>query len=61
MPKDAERHKTPQEHYPQGWAKLIRKLRWIGLEEEASRLQLVVSSLPPRERDTVSAGPFRAD
>jgi hypothetical protein len=25
---------------PNDWSKLIRKLRWIGLEEEAHRLQL---------------------
>ena len=24
---------------PQDWAKLIRKLRWIGMEDEACRLQ----------------------
>jgi hypothetical protein len=29
------------------WAKLIRKLRWIGLEDEARRLELAVSALPP--------------
>ena len=27
------------------WIKLIRKLRWIGLEEEAQRLQHAVSTL----------------
>ena len=47
--------------YPQDWAKLIRKLRWIGMEDEASRLQVAVSSLPPDERGTVSAGPFSTD
>jgi hypothetical protein len=40
---------------------LIRKLRWIGMEEEAYRLQVAVRSLPPEERDTVSAGPFSTD
>jgi hypothetical protein len=41
------------------WAKLIRKLRWIGLDEEARRLALAVSTLPPEERDrgSVSVGP----
>jgi len=29
--------------------KLIRKLRWIGLEEEARQLQVVLSRLPPEE------------
>jgi hypothetical protein len=45
----------------QDWAKLIRKLRWIGMEDEASRLQMGVCSLPPEERGTVSAGPFSTD
>jgi hypothetical protein len=45
----------------QDWAKMIRKLRWIGMEDEASRLQTAVSSLPPEERGTVSAGPFSTD
>jgi hypothetical protein len=46
---------------PQDWAKLIRKLRWIGLEDEACRLQVAVRSLPPDQRGTVSAGPFSTD
>ena len=46
---------------PQDLAKLIRKLRWIGLEEEACRLQTAVGSLPPEQRGTVSAGPFSTD
>jgi hypothetical protein len=46
---------------PKEWSKLIRKLRWIGMEDEARRLQTVVSSLPPDERGTVSAGPFFTD
>jgi hypothetical protein len=45
------------------WGELIRKLRWIGLEDEARNLELAVSTLPPeeRERDSVSAGPFSTD
>jgi hypothetical protein len=31
-------------------AKLIRKLRWIGMEEEARRLELALSTLPAEER-----------
>jgi hypothetical protein len=45
----------------QDWAKLIRKLRWIGMEDEASRPQMAVCSLPADERGTVSAGPFSTD
>ena len=43
------------------WPKLIRKLRWIGMEDEADLLQKAVSSLPPDQRGTVSAGPFGTD
>ena len=43
---------------PREWEKLIRKLRWIGLEDEARRLELAVSTLPPEERGSVSAEPF---
>jgi hypothetical protein len=46
---------------PNDWSKLIRKLRWIGLEEEAHRLRLAVRSLPPEQRGAVSAGPFSTD
>jgi hypothetical protein len=43
------------------WAELISKLRWIGLEEQARRLEQVVSTLPPEERGSVLAGPVNTD
>jgi hypothetical protein len=43
------------------WEDLIRKLRWIGLDDEARRLELAVSTLPPEERGSVSVGPFSTD
>ena len=43
------------------WARLIRKLRCIGLENEARRLELAVSTLPPEEIGNVSVGPFSTD
>ena len=46
---------------PHNWAQLIRKLRWIGLEEEAKRLESAVSRLPPDERGSVCVGPFSTD
>jgi hypothetical protein len=46
---------------PCDWAKLLRKLRWSGMDEEADRLQRVMQSVPPEERGTVSAGPFSTD
>ena len=42
-------------------AKLIRKLRWIGLDDEAQRLQNALRALPPEERGCVSEGPFSTD
>ena len=43
------------------YAKLIRKLRWIGLEDEAERLQQALRTLPAEERGCVSMGPFSTD
>jgi len=49
------------ERTPREWAKLIRKLRWIGLEQEARNLERAVGTLPADERGSVSAGPFSTD
>ena len=46
---------------PGEWAKLIRKLRWIGLEDEARSFQLAVSTLPAEERGSVLAEPLTTD
>jgi len=46
---------------PRDWAKLIRKLRWLGLDEEAERLECAASTLPPEHRCGVSLGPFSTD
>ena len=46
---------------PAELAKLIRKLRWMGLDDEARRLQLVMRTLPVEERGSVSIGPFSTD
>jgi hypothetical protein len=43
---------------PNDWTKLICKLRWIGLEDEARQLQLAVRRLPPEVRNSVLAEPF---
>ena len=51
----------PTKQIPQDWARLIRKLRWIGLEEEAERLEFAVNTLPPEKRGSVSCGPFNTD
>ena len=36
-------------------AKLIRKLRWIGLDEEARHLEMALRASAPNERGTVLA------
>ena len=38
---------------PREGAKLLRKLRWVGLEEEARHLELALSTLPPEQRGGV--------
>jgi hypothetical protein len=52
---------APTQRSPRELTTLIRKLRWIGLEDEARKLQLAVSTLPPEERGSVSIGPFSTD
>jgi hypothetical protein len=39
-------------------AKLVTKLRWIGMEDEATRWQAMVNTLRAEERGSVLAGPF---
>ena len=57
-----ETHPRPRAQKSAGdWAKLIRKLRWIGLEEEARSLQLAVNTLPIEERGSVLVGPSSTD
>ena len=51
----------PAHPQPQDRAKLIRKLRWIGMVDEARLLERAIASLPPDERGTVSAEPFSTD
>lgn len=46
---------------PADWARLIRKLRWIGLDEQATQLERVVSTLPPEERDSGLLDPLETD
>jgi hypothetical protein len=36
-------------------------LRWIGMEDEAKRLQALANTLPAEERGCVLAGPFSTD
>jgi hypothetical protein len=42
-------------------AKLVCKLRWIGLEEEARPLQTALGRIPSSERKAVLADPPQTD
>ena len=53
---DRDEYMTPQS-VTDDWAKLIRKLRWIGLEDDANRLQQAARKLCPETRE-VSGDPF---
>jgi hypothetical protein len=46
---------------PRDWARLIHKLRWIGLDDEAARLESAVCDLPPEQRCALSFDPADTD
>ena len=52
-----ERQTPPDVSYPQrasaDLAKRIRKLRWIGLDEEVNQLQTLLSGMPSEHRVVV--------
>ncbi len=50
-----------QHALPSNLAHLICKLRWIGLDEEAKRLELALGTLPPERRGGVSFEPLSTD
>jgi hypothetical protein len=52
---------TAEERQPDEVIKLIRKLRWIGLESEAKELQDVLEGLPSPRRGSLVAGPHSTD
>jgi hypothetical protein len=41
--------------------RLIRKLRWIGMDDEAERVLVQLSGWPFRPTETVIVGPWMAD
>jgi hypothetical protein len=43
------------------WTHLIRKLRWMGLDEEADRLERSLLAFAPEQRSTVLADPLNTD
>jgi hypothetical protein len=52
---------SPEQKAAREVVKLIRKLRWIGLEREASELQAALSEFPSDKRASVLAGPHSTD
>ena len=46
---------------PRDWARIIQKLRWIGLDGEAARLERAVSNLPLEERCELNSDPADTD
>jgi len=58
---EGKSHSTLYQRSPDDVIKLIRKLRWIGLEDEARSLEAAVGRLRPEERGTVLVGPFSTD
>jgi len=56
-----ERAASVRPAVPQDWARLIRKLRWIGLTEEARRLEDAVRTIAQAERSEVEFEPFGTD
>ena len=50
-----------QQPTPVELIKLIRKLRWIGLEEEARQLQAVLNRFPPEQRAVIPGTPVDCD
>jgi hypothetical protein len=60
MQQTCDERAIPMKKSSREWAKLIRKLRWIGMEGEARQLELALSTLPAEER-AVSGEPPSTD
>ena len=45
----------PEQRRTVDLVKRIRKLRWIGMEQEAAKLQLILARFPPAERVILSS------
>ena len=46
---------------PRDWARLIQKLRWIGLDDDAAQLESAVSNLPLEQRCELNLDPADTD
>jgi hypothetical protein len=58
VPEQIASHARP---VPRDWARLIQKLRWIGLDDEAARLEWAVSNLPLDQRCELYSDPADTD
>jgi hypothetical protein len=67
MPEDeaviflADEIASQAQNLPRDWAALIQKLRWIGLDDEAARLECAVSALPLEQRCELTSHPADTD
>jgi hypothetical protein len=67
MPKEetvifaADKIASQPQPLPRDWARLIQKLRWIGLDDEAARLEGAVSKLPLNQRCELNLDPADTD
>ena len=52
---------TPEQRAACEVVKLIRKLRWIGMEREAKQLQMALIGFPSDKRASLVAGPHSTD
>jgi len=52
---------TPEQRAAREVVKLIRKLRWIGMETEAEELQMVLGGFPSDKRGSLLADPRTTD
>jgi hypothetical protein len=48
---------APEQRRTADLIKHIRKLRWIGMEQEAAKLQLALACFPPAERAIILTAP----
>jgi hypothetical protein len=60
-PRQSEDMTCKEQRLPHDWARLILKLRWIGFEDEANRLETAVATLRPEERCGTLCGPLNTD
>ena len=51
----------PEQRQVADLVKRIRKLRWLGMEQEAAKLQLALARVPPAERAIVLTPPRDTD